>query len=272
MAILLDKPVDYKKLFGIFIGVGKFPNSTDNIHSLLYANEDADKMCQFFLKRKQNQERIYDQLCLLVNQDYKVNYTDLVMVLKATRTKILGKLTQYLKLSQTDDLLLLYISTHGIIDFNDYFFIPADGDKDNILGTGISSTTLVQALGQISARGVKVLMVIDTCHSGAISFDISKYKGEFSCLLSCSPVESSFEYFDVEHGYFTNYLIKGLKGQARNDAGEITLISLYKYIYKNVQKDSNKQQNPLLIGTMKAETVLIESSTDYKIAKDKLLR
>lgn len=267
MAIISRKSVDYKKFFGIFIGVEKFPNSKDNIHSLLYANEDADKMCQFFLKRKQNEERMQDKLCLLINQDYKVNYTDSVKVLKATRTKILGKLTQYFKLLQTDDLLLLYISTHGIIDFNDYFFIPSDGDKDNILGTGISSTTLVQALGQISARGVKVLMIIDTCHSGAISFDISKYKGEFSCLLSCSPVESSFEYFDIEHGYFTNYLIKGLKGQARNDVGKITLISLYEYIYKNVQKDSNKQQNPLLIGTMKTETVLIENYTEQKFLK-----
>ncbi|MGK7893179.1 MAG: caspase domain-containing protein [Xenococcus sp. (in: cyanobacteria)] len=266
---MIFKTVDYKNFFGIFIGVEKFPDSKDNIHSLLHANEDADEMCQLFLERKQRQERKKDKLCLLVNQDYKVSYDNSVTVLKATRANILRKLTEYLKLAQTDDLLLVYISTHGIIDFDDYFFIPSDGEIDNILGTGISSTTLIQALGQTSAKGVKVLMIIDTCHSGAISFDISKYKGEFSCLLSCSPVEYSYEYFNIEHGIFTNHLIQGLNGDAINNDGEITLISLYDYIYKNVQKDTKKQQNPLLIGTMKSETVLIDNYKDHIISKNK---
>lgn len=248
---IISRTVNYNDFFGIFIGVEKFPDSKYHIHSLLHANEDADELCQLFLKRKQTKERKKDKLCLLVNQDYKVSYDNLVTVLKATRANILRKLTEYLKLAQTDDFLLVYISTHGIIDFDDYFFIPSDGEIDNILGTGVSSTTLIQALGQTSAKGVKVLMIIDTCYSGAISFDISKYQGEFSCLLSCSPVEYSYEYFNIEHGIFTNHLIKGLKSDAT------TLIGLYDFIYNNVQKDTKKQQNPLLIGTMSSGTVLI---------------
>lgn len=248
---------DYNRFFGIFVGVESFPNSRGEIKNLFHANEDAEEMYKFFLERNQFEER-EDELCLLVDQQFKVTYKD-GKVIDATRVNILRTLTQYLKLANANDLLFLYISTHGIIDFDDYFFIPSDGEIDNVLGTGISSTTLIQALGKASSRSVKVLMVIDTCHAGAVGFDVSKYDGEFSCLLSCSPVEYSYEYFDIEHGFFTNYLIKGLKGEARNDE-VVTLIDLYNYVYKNVQneaKKQNKQQNPLLIGTMNYGTILI---------------
>jgi uncharacterized caspase-like protein len=258
MAAALRYNEHYNRLFGIFIGIERFPNSRGEIKSLFHANEDADEMYKFFLKRSQNQKR-KDELCLLVDNHFREKRND-NRVLDATRANILRKLTQYLKLANPKDLLFLYISTHGIIDFDDYFFIPSDGEIDNVLGTGISSTTLIQALGKASGRGIKVLMVIDTCHAGSVGFDISKYQGDFSCLLSCSPVEYSYEYFHVEHGIFTNYLIKGLKGEASQDKKLITLGDLYSYVYKNVQKEAKKhkkQQNPLLIGTMSYGTVLI---------------
>lgn len=249
---------DYNSIFGIFIGIENFPNSGGGIKSLFHANQDAEGMYKFFFKRNQCKKR-KDELCLLVDEDFrKILKDDSVLV--ATRVNILRKLTQYLKGAKANDLLLLYISTHGIIDFDDYFFIPSDGEIDNVLGTGISSTTLIQALGKASGTGVKVLMIIDTCHAGAVGFDISKYKGEFSCLLSCSPVEYSYEYFHIEHGFFTNYLIKGLEGEASENNEVITLIDLYDYVYKNVQREAKKQkkyQNPLLIGTLNYNTVLI---------------
>jgi uncharacterized caspase-like protein len=264
MAAFPKDTEDYNKLFGIFIGIEKFLNSKGKIKSLFHANEDADEMYKFFLQKNQVKV-IKDELCLLVDKPYKDDkYHKDDKVLVATRANILRRLTQYLKLANANDLLFLYISTHGIIDFDDYFFIPSDGEIDNVLGTGISATTLIQALGKVSGRGIKVLMVIDTCYAGAIGFDISKYKGDFSCLLSCSPVEYSYEYLnDIEHGIFTNYLIKGLEGQASNNKEGITLGELYNYVYKNVQKEAKKQkkqQNPLLIGTMPYGTILIGNS------------
>lgn len=259
MAISAQKSERYNNIFGIFIGIETFPNSDGKIKDLFHANQDAKKMYDFFYKRYQTENRD-DKLCLLVDKPF-IKECENSRALDASRANILKQLTQYLKLAKADDLLILYISTHGIIDYDDYFFIPSDGDMDNILGTGISSTTLIQALGKTSSRGVKILMIIDTCHAGAVGFDISKYKGNFSCLLSCSPVEYSYEYFNIEHGVFTNYLIKGLEGEASNDNQEITLVDLYNYVYKNVQKEARKQkkdQNPLLIGTMDYDTILID--------------
>lgn len=259
MAALIARSTSYNDFYGIFIGVERFPKSKGEIGSLMHANDDADKMCELFLARSGGPARKHD-LCLLVNEGYKVSYAQSVKTEYATRANILRELTRCLKTAKAEDLLFIYISTHGVIDFDDYFFIPSDGEMDNVLGTGIASSTLVGAIGKASARGVKALMIIDTCHSGAVGFDVSKYRGEFACLLSSSPVEYSYEFFDIEHSVFTEYLIKGLRGEAKTN-DEVTLIGLYDYVYKNVQKKTNKRQNPLLIGTMRYDTALIEEVT-----------
>jgi hypothetical protein len=254
-----ERPSGYNNLFGIFVGVEKFPCSEGHIKSLWHANEDADELCELFQVRSRETSARYE-LCLFVNRGYDPRCTrscnQSVRVLDATRANILKELTRCLKAAQPGDLLLVYISTHGAVEFDDCFFIPSDGANDNVLGTGIAASTLVGAIGKATSRGVKALMVIDTCHAGAVNFDISKYEGEFSCLLSSSPVEYSYEFYNVEHGVFTNYLLKGLRGEAQKDDA-ITLIGLFDYVYEHVQKETQKRQNPLLIGTMKYDTVLI---------------
>lgn len=250
----------YNNFYGLFIGIEKFPRSQGSIKSLYHSNEDADELCNFFLDQCRQENRNFE-ISLLTNSDYKtrVAYADAATVLEGTRANILRQLTYYLKNAQANDFLLMYISTHGEIDYHDYFFIPSDGELHNLLGTGISAYTMVQALSKASGRGVKVLMIVDTCYAGAIGFDVARYKGEFSGLLSSSPVEFSHEFFDKEHGIFSYYLLKGLKGEAEKE-GNVTLISLYDYIYRNVQKETQKRQNPLLIGTMNYNFSLLRTA------------
>jgi uncharacterized caspase-like protein len=240
----------YNNLYGIFVGIEQFPKSNKKINSLFHSNEDADELCHFFLDYCQSRDK-RGELSLLTNKEYvkKVAYRKQVNVKEGTRSNILATLTKYLGIMQPKDLLLLYISTHGIVDYNDYFFIPADGDLDNILGSAISSYTLIQALGKASGEGVNVLLILDTCYSGAIGFDLAKFKGKFSCFLSSSPVEYSYEFSHIEHGIFTNFLLKGLNGEAGTEGG-ISLVELFDYVYKNVQESTQKKQNPLLSGTL----------------------
>lgn len=254
-----DLSYSYHNFYGIFIGIEQFIDSKGGIRSLLTANNDAYKLSEFFMKNC-NLENKKAEIALFTDRKYMKRKKDIqahIPIEEGTRSKILGKLTEYLNSSKPNDLLLLYISTHGEIDYNDYFFIPSDGDIKNILGTGISSTTLVQSLSKASGKGVNVLMIVDTCYSGAIGFDIAKYKGVFSCFLSSSPVESSYESFNFKHSIFTYYLIKGLEGKAIKQ-GKITLVSLYDYVYENVQRVTYKKQNPLLIGTMRFDFSFIK--------------
>lgn len=241
---------NYKNFYGIFIGIENFPGANGKIKSLLYSNEDAHELCNFFLEHCKSLDKPYE-ISLFVNDDYieKTTYDGEVKVDKGTRVNILGALSNYLSRAKSHDLFLVYISTHGEIDYNDYFFIPSDGIFSNILGTGISSNTLIQALAKVSSREVNVLMLIDTCYSGAISFDIAKYKGAFSCLLSASPVEYSYEFGTLKHGAFTYYLLEALRTYKAEEK-TLTLVELYDYIYKKVQLKTKKKQNPLMTGTM----------------------
>lgn len=247
----IPRKVPYADFYGIFIGIETFPSANDELRPLLYSNEDADKMCAFFLDFCKSTRKNHD-ISLFVNQPYieKTFYNGEVEALEGTRVNILRRLSNYLNKAKSEDLFLVYISTHGEIDYDDYFFIPSDGEFDNILGTGISSNTLIQALGKISASEVNVLMIIDTCFSGAISFEIGKYKGAFSCLLSASPVEYSYEFNSLHHGVFTYYLLEVLHKNERKKT-PLTLVQLYDYVYKHVQNRTQKKQNPLMIGTMK---------------------
>jgi len=227
----------YENFYGLFVGIEKYK---DNFIGNLYCcEEDAEGMYQTFQKKLLN--HCENNSILLINQE-------------ATREKILGTLSGYMNQAKPNDLLLLFVSTHGAIKYNDYFFMPYDGDSKNLLGTGISSSLLINALSTISSRGVKVLLIIDTCHSGAIEFDISKYAGEFSCLFSSSPLELSYEHFEFEFGIFTYFIIKGLTGAMDEP---ITLRKLYDYVYSNVQEKTNKRQNPLLVGTMDSNINLL---------------
>ena len=235
------KERSYKNLYALFVGIEKFQDT--NIGALYGSADDAAGLATVFRENADLHASGSHHICLLTDQEAK-------------RAIILEKLTEYIHTAQAGDLLLCYISTHGLIDYGDYYFFPNDCSLRNILGTGISATTMTNALSAASTAGTKVLMIIDACHSGAIGFDLSKYKGEFCCMLSSSPVEYSYETFDRERSVFTYPLTQGLLGKAR-DGGAPTLIELFDYVYKEVQKQTRKNQNPLLMGTMQYNTVLL---------------
>lgn len=221
-------------VFGLFVGIEQYQ---DNIIGNLYCCEDdARDLHQVF---KEKTHLTGSTLELLTNED-------------ATRSDILKCLSKFMDAAKADDLILLFVSTHGTIRYNDYFFIPYDGSSGNLLGTGVSASLLINALATVSARGVRVLLIIDTCHAGAISFDTARYVGEFSCLFSASPNEYSYEQYNMENGLFSHFLIEALKKDLN------TLREVYEHVYVNVQRQSNKKQNPLLVGTMKDHLNLLE--------------
>ncbi len=189
-------------LKGLFVGVEHFPSPT--VENLDFCTDDAIRQCQGF--------GCDPEASLLVEEH-------------ATRVNILERLFDLIDQSQKDDILIFSITRHGVIAYNDYFFTPYEADAQNILGTCISATQIVKTLATAAERGSKVLMIIDSCHSGAITFDMSKYKGGISCLFSCSPMELSLEAFlegrkglGISHdrggnGLFTNYLAEALEKQ-----------------------------------------------------------
>ena len=226
------------KIRGIFVGVEHYKDPY--IRNLFNCKEDAAELYNIFCSDRANKRNSVR----LLEKD-------------ATRKKILQALVSQMEEVTKEELMILFVSTHGIIEYNDYFFFPYDTELANILGTGISASLLINGLGSLARKKkVKVLMIFDTCHSGAIGFDYNKLNGEISCLFSSSATEVSYEHFDEEYGVFTKALKDALNGDAANNRGAITLRRLFNSVYKSVQKSTQKRQNPILIGNMDNDTVL----------------
>ena len=68
-------------------------------------------------------------------------------------------------------------------------------------------------------------------------------------------------FFDIEHGIFTYYLLEGLKGHAMK-GNQLTLGNLFDYVYQNVQQKTQKRQNPLLMGTLSHHFILYSTGPE----------
>lgn len=186
---------------------------------------------------------------------------------QASRDAILNTLNAFLRLAQKGDLLILYLAAHATIRHNDFFFLPWDADMHNVLGTGISSTLLLNALSTAAKKGVKVIFFLDTCQSGGMAFDLSRYQskegGGIACMVAAASTEMSYPYREKGHGYFSYFLAEGLNGKADETGdGYISLRGLFDYVYVNVirqvkeDRTDGKRQSPQLTGTLSGDTVL----------------
>ncbi|TWU04604.1 caspase family protein [Stieleria varia] len=236
--------------FGLFVGVDDYRNEI--VPDLNYCCKDAKGLSEAFDTRPSA------VTMLLLEQD-------------ATRRNVLTQLNFMMTHAEPGDLLLFFVATHGVVKYNDFFFMPYDADPQNLLGTGISSKLLINALASTIHRGVECLIVFDSCYCGAIGFDISKSqtvgKGGLSCLFSASPLEKSIESPSRRQGIFSHFMIEGLKGKAARDQTgpnqmkPVYLRDLYDYVYSRTKRATQQQQHPVLIGTLDNETVLNEISS-----------
>ncbi|MCH5216389.1 MAG: caspase family protein [Muribaculaceae bacterium] len=120
-----------------------------------------------------------------------------------------------------------------------------------------------------SAADAKICFV-DACHAGSVSnvTDNSKnYKaptsGNIIYMLGSRADEYSLEHPWVGHGFFTQALLKGLRGKAdANKDKKITVKELFNYVYNDVQHTTEKMevsQHPQLIGQKAVvDTVVID--------------
>jgi uncharacterized caspase-like protein len=76
--------------------------------------------------------------------------------------------------------------------------------------------------------------------------------------VSCRSDEYSSESRILGAGYFTQALLKGLRGMADTDNNkQITVIELFKYIYGDVLTHSQQKQHPQLIAPKSLYDVVI---------------
>jgi len=183
-----------------------------------------------------------------------------------------GWIARRLKKEQTD--VIVYYSGHGAPDTKSEkgYLIPHDIDP-NYASTGVSLDFIYSSLSKLQAKSVTLF--IDACFSGESRSEEMLVAGirpisvkiknpilttENMAVFSASTGEQySSAYPEKQHGLFTYFLLKGLKGEAKGSDKEITLDELQNYLHKNVGETAgylDKEQNPTFIGKNKTRVLI----------------
>jgi len=178
-----------------------------------------------------------------------------------------GKLFSWVKPGKSD--VFVYYTGHGAPDLNDNgsaYFVPVDADPNYIGNTGYALDTLYHNLAKINARSVTV--VLDSCFSGnsndgfllqnispaLVKVNVPVATDESTTVISSSAKdEVSSWYPDQNHGLFTYFFLKALRGDADLDKDKtITMSEMKQYLGENVtymaRRLNNKNQHPLING------------------------
>jgi WD40 repeat protein len=171
---------------------------------------------------------------------------------KATRKEILEGL-DWLKGAQPEDVVVIFYAGHGDRDGDgDFRLLAVDYNAARLNATTVSGKEFKEKLAALESR--RVLLILDACHSGSIATDalagdLKQPECGVTVLCAAQGDETSRESARDRHGYFTKWLLDGLKGAAgTNKAGEITLARLYVHVEEKVPAETDDQQHPVLVG------------------------
>ncbi len=219
LVVLISIGVNAQKTYALLAGVSN------------YGNEDAN--LQNTTKDVKQLKRVLDKQGMVV-----VALTSRY----ATVSNMEKKLNAIIQLAQPEDKIIFFFSGHG-----DTGQMIAYGP------VGFSYRDLMKILSR--AKTKEVFCFIDACMSGSVSsleYDWADAHKGLTFMMSSRANEYSMENNWVGHGYYTQALLKGLRGKAdKNNDRRITMMELFRYVYNDVTartRSSKQVQHPVLIG------------------------
>ncbi len=238
-------------LWGLAIGVSQYSSSTLD---LKYAAADAEAMAHFFETQGGG---------LFSEVNFKV-LTDRVV----TRDAIIESFASHLGKAGPNDVVFIFVAGHGIKhrQTGSYYFLPSDADHGNIVSRGLRMSDFEVAVRILSHNVNKVVIAMDTCHSGAIEIGLRsgmspenlaetlQAASGLYILSSSKAGEVSIEGDEFKlddphsgHGVFTYALIKGMRGAANFDNDSVvTLNELFQYVSRKVPRLTQGRQHPYM--------------------------
>jgi Caspase domain len=172
-----------------------------------------------------------------------------------TRGNILRRLSNLAAVVPKDGLLLFSFAGHGIERNNQAFLLPTDAQvSDDVNLLEQTAINVVTIKDWIRKTGVgQVLLLLDACRNDpsagranadnpltknymrGFDFDVRNQEVQaFATLYATEIGHRAYELKEQHHGYFTLALVEGLRGQAANEKGEVTLSGLIKYLQDTV--------------------------------------
>lgn len=245
-----------REKWALVIGIGQF--SDPKIPQLRYTTQDAMSFA-----------------ALLEDSGYgrfKTENVHLITDAQATTRNIKAELNWLARVSQPDDLVVIYLATHGSSRSMDTagvnYLITHDTeitDADSLYATALPMVEVSNAVvSRVRAR--RTAIFLDTCYSGAAvaegrpvlaagiatsavsSETLDRLRqGQGRVVLAASKVnQKSWESQALGHGYFTYYLLQALK----QDQGLVSLKKVYAYVREQVSQhvlaDWRAEQTPVI--------------------------
>jgi DNA-directed RNA polymerase subunit RPC12/RpoP/uncharacterized caspase-like protein len=163
-----------------------------------------------------------------------------------------------------DDLFLFYFAGHGIQTKAGAHLLTANSRIHIPQLASLSMAVLGDCLGYMeSAHRV---LILDACRNDPrkgmgdadnlltpqFSRDIitvaqTPVEGQVpaTCVLfSCSEGERAYEWPDQKHGAFTHYLLEGIRGEAMDREGRLTIQGLGRYVQQQVPRWAKRFRTP----------------------------
>ncbi len=243
--------VSVNSVYGVFIGVADFQHDDLDLN---FATRDAQKLHKFFTHQFKGR----------VPADHFKLITDK----KATRGSILRTLGEVAGRAGRNDMLILFIATHGFPDASgqDLYFYTHDTDPNLPEDRALSRHDIDRVL--MKSQTQRVVLLLDACHAGGINMSgalamrgqdtatvnmllsaIGKSRAGRVAITSSSSSERSQESKDFcgGHGAFTCALLTGLKGAADTNRDRLVgARELYDYTYNQVKDLTRGQQHPAI--------------------------
>jgi len=157
-----------------------------------------------------------------------------------------------------EDLLLLYVSSHGVMDDEGRLYFAAANTRLKRLGaTAVAAAFVNEQMTRSRSR--RIVLLLDCCYSGAFprgmlargdkQVDIKeRFDGSGRAVLTASSaMEYSFEGDTLsgvgQPSMFTSALVEGLEtGAADLDMdGRVSVVELYDYVFDKVRDKTPKQ-------------------------------
>jgi hypothetical protein len=233
----------------VVVGLGRYREK--NIPGVKYAVRDAEVMARYL----QNVGGV-------AAEDMKVLTDD-----GATRSDLEAYLEDWLpRRVKPDSTVFFYYAGHGAPDptGKEAFIVPFEGHPD-FPAKLYPLNRLYAALAKLPAKAVVVML--DSCFSGAGGRGVSQAGARplvsmhepsgldprLAVLTGASGSQVTSDLDKVEHGLFTYFMLKGMRGDADADRdGTITLGELYPFVRAGVSerasRELNRDQTPTLIG------------------------
>ena len=238
----------------LVIGISKYQDSA--IPPLRFAHRDAEEFVAY-LKSRSGGLLHAGQIELITNE-------------QATAANIYSKLDWLLEVTKAGEQVIIYFSGHGDVETatsrNRGFLLAHDTPSTNYRIGALRVNDLNDILADlVEVNKAKVLLITDACRSGKLAGGADgatstaaalsqEFKNQIK-ILSCKPDEYSLEgeQWGGGRGVFSYHLVDGLMGMANLDSNEdeIFLFELEDYLKNKIQKETDYEQSPVLVGPSK---------------------